>query len=164
MTAGQVAAPGKEIYIVNNIIRVVYFAFKRLRERCSWWKMLFLVFLHITRNMKYKYKMQKKRKKNQDLDFFHVVSLLLTGIKSKGRKVTGESVGKGVTLVDKHNEVDRDQTSEPLSRSNRCDFLSPSSNHGWIMRPTSRTAALGNTPVEMGRQSVTLGGRKEAGR
>lgn len=58
--------------------------------------------------------------------------------------MTGESVRKGVTLVDKYNEGD--QTSEPHSRSNRCDFLSPSSNHGWIMRPTSRTAALETPP------------------
>lgn len=40
--------------------------------------------------------------------------------------------------MDKYNEH---QTSEPHSWSNRCDFLSllqPPSNHGWIMRPTSR--------------------------
>lgn len=48
---------------------------------------------------------------------------------------------KGLTLVDKYNEHDRDQTSEPHSWSNRCDFLSLlqlPSNQGWIMRPKSR--------------------------
>lgn len=49
-------------------------------------KMSFLVSLHITHNMNDAKNAKKKKKKNQDLAFSHIVSLLFTEFKAKEEK------------------------------------------------------------------------------